>query len=750
MSQPFTTAVIGSFSRPRELIEATKKHSAGELTQRDYEALVEKATRDTIDGEVEAGLDVITDGEQRRSSFVSFVGDKIPGFKVMHITELNPQAMDILRENKVQLTFARAVVSEELRDSVIARDEFEKARKYSKKPFKVTLPAPYLVMWECFKGDMMIIGGNKQISDISAADLCVGANGLQRIKGRTERYFDGSMVKFNAVGMLPVECTPEHPILISEGIKTKNKGTQETGLGKPNWKSAKAIRPGRDYVVVPRLKGNMHTTRLDLQQFLTRSFQPSAYHGRLVSSIPFTQDVAWLLGLYVAEGYADRSRVDFVLNGREIGVAERVRRLARTLGFNSVISHKDKKRKGVVVRVYGAMFARALGNWFGSGDASGKHLPDFLLFETDETLLGSFRDGYYAGDGYRSKAKEGEGKGLAEAKTASQLLALQLQLLLARLGTFARVYLSDSNIKTEHKIGGRVVQSERHYLVRYYNKRAKHDQIREDEKNFYSPVRKMQTVPYRGPVYNMGTEDQTYLAQNIVVHNCWHSEHSKEAYPTPEDFAHAYAKLLRKEVERLKEAGVAFIQLDEPMLGDLTEAGDKPDRYRRVFNELYGQKYRGFREELKLAVELLNEVTVGVGGVRIGVQMVRWPYKDSPYFDIGYERFLPELHETKTNQFVLEYTSAGTGDPNRLIDQFPKDLEIGLGVISVQSYEVETPEQVVTRAERVIGHIEPERIWLNPDCGFAPGMFRTFPRDIAFAKLRSMTAAAGILRKKHA
>src|SRR5574340_740238 len=117
----FTTTVVGSFSRPRELIEATKKHSAGELPQREYEELVEKATRDTINGEVEAGIDVITDGEQRRSSFVSFVGDKIPGFKVMHITELNPRAMEILRRNKVQLTYARAVVTDRLRDSVIAR-----------------------------------------------------------------------------------------------------------------------------------------------------------------------------------------------------------------------------------------------------------------------------------------------------------------------------------------------------------------------------------------------------------------------------------------------------------------------------------------------------------------------------------------------------------------------------------------------------------------------------------------------------
>jgi 5-methyltetrahydropteroyltriglutamate--homocysteine methyltransferase len=77
-------------------------------------------------------------------------------------------------------------------------------------------------------------------------------------------------------------------------------------------------------------------------------------------------------------------------------------------------------------------------------------------------------------------------------------------------------------------------------------------------------------------------------------------------------------------------------------------------------------------------------------------------------------------------------------------------MEIGLGVISVQNYEVETPEQAVDRVKRVTDVIEPERIWLNPDCGFAPGMYRTFPRDVAFAKLRSMTKAAEILRKEFA
>ena len=128
----FTTTVVGSFSRPRELIEATQKHAKGELSREELDALLEKATMDTIEREERAGLDIITDGEQRRSSFVSFVGDKIPGFKVIHITALNPDAKDILKRNKVQLTYHRAVVVDELGDAVLARDEFEKSRKYSR------------------------------------------------------------------------------------------------------------------------------------------------------------------------------------------------------------------------------------------------------------------------------------------------------------------------------------------------------------------------------------------------------------------------------------------------------------------------------------------------------------------------------------------------------------------------------------------------------------------------------------------
>ena len=61
----FTTTVVGSFSRPRELIDATEKHAKGELAKKDLDAILEKATESTIRGEEEASVEVITDGEQK-------------------------------------------------------------------------------------------------------------------------------------------------------------------------------------------------------------------------------------------------------------------------------------------------------------------------------------------------------------------------------------------------------------------------------------------------------------------------------------------------------------------------------------------------------------------------------------------------------------------------------------------------------------------------------------------------------------
>lgn len=236
----------------------------------------------------------------------------------------------------------------------------------------------------------------------------------------------------------------------------------------------------------------------------------------------------------------------------------------------------------------------------------------------------------------------------------------------------------------------------------------------------------------------------------LVMWESWHHKISSPYYPRPEDAAEAYVKVLRREIGRLIDAGVAFIQLDEPMLGDLVEAEEnKPDRYKQVASELYGQKYRGLRDEIQLAVDLVNEVAQGYATtIRVGVHLDRWPTEDSPV--VGYERLAPKVFDIKARQYVVEYKHPKMGNPEEFAKILPSDKEIGLGSIDVRdSKRVESVEEVVAHVERIVRYIDPTRIWLNPDCGFAPGMYRAFPRAVALEKLKTMVKAAKVLRERY-
>jgi 5-methyltetrahydropteroyltriglutamate--homocysteine methyltransferase len=60
---------------------------------------------------------------------------------------------------------------------------------------------------------------------------------------------------------------------------------------------------------------------------------------------------------------------------------------------------------------------------------------------------------------------------------------------------------------------------------------------------------------------------------------------------------------------------------------------------------------------------------------------------------------------------------------------------------------LESPEEVVARVTELAKLIAPERIYLNPDCGF--GTFADRPVgtiDVAFKKLGILSQAAALLR----
>lgn len=245
----------------------------------------------------------------------------------------------------------------------------------------------------------------------------------------------------------------------------------------------------------------------------------------------------------------------------------------------------------------------------------------------------------------------------------------------------------------------------------------------------------------------------TVPAAYLVMWETWHHEKSKEAYPKAEDLGYDFSKYLAQQINELAQAGVAEVQIDEPMLGDLTEADMNPDRYHEILEIIYGQKYRGFKEEVKLAVDMLDDTLerlTNTGNMKITIHMDRWPNADSPHFNEGYERFLPELLEVKPDEWALEYNSLGCGDPKILANALAgTKTGLGVGCVSVTNERVETPDEIAEFVRPLVPILGPEHITLVPNCGFAPGMAKKFPKNIEFQKLASMVQAAKELRSEY-
>ncbi len=143
----FPVTVVGSWPRPRWLLDAMKKRSP------DLEHLRDQATLLAIKQQEDAGVDVVSDGEQRRDNFYSFLCDKLDGMRLMTMADLLDHVEDKAAfEGLLQALDVPAysiknptVVGPLRRREPLALREAEFLRSHTTRATKVTLPGPYLL-----------------------------------------------------------------------------------------------------------------------------------------------------------------------------------------------------------------------------------------------------------------------------------------------------------------------------------------------------------------------------------------------------------------------------------------------------------------------------------------------------------------------------------------------------------------------------------------------------------------------------
>lgn len=154
----FPVTVVGSWPRPSYLLEALRKRQARELSFEEFQEIADKAVLEALRYQDEAGVDIVSDGEQRRDNFYSFVVEKLDGVELMTLADLIDHVEDrtgfdqILRSmDAPAFGIKNPTVVGKLRPKMrLALDEYEFLRKHTDKPVKVPLPGPYILirsMW---------------------------------------------------------------------------------------------------------------------------------------------------------------------------------------------------------------------------------------------------------------------------------------------------------------------------------------------------------------------------------------------------------------------------------------------------------------------------------------------------------------------------------------------------------------------------------------------------------------------------
>ena len=189
-----------------------------------------------------------------------------------------------------------------------------------------------------------------------------------------------------------------------------------------------------------------------------------------------------------------------------------------------------------------------------------------------------------------------------------------------------------------------------------------------------------------------------------------------EYYKDDEEMAMDLAVAVNEEALDLQRAGADVIQLDEPWLRN------DPEAAARYAVKVINRALQG------LTVPTVIHLCFGYAAVVPGAS------KPSGY------AYLPQLADT-----IVEQISIESAQP-KIDFGVLKELshkKIMLGVLDLGDPNVETPEKVAERIRVGLKYVAPDKLIAAPDCGM-----KYLPRDVAFGKLKALSAGAEIVRKE--
>ena len=155
--------------------------------------------------------------------------------------------------------------------------------------------------------------------------------------------------------------------------------------------------------------------------------------------------------------------------------------------------------------------------------------------------------------------------------------------------------------------------------------------------------------------------------------------------------------IVARELEALVDAGCDRITLDEPSMSCYA-----------------------WREDTARMVDVFNRTVAGVKGrAHLGTHLCFGNFKGRAVGKRRYAPMFPAFLEMDADELHLEMASREFAELEVVEQVVDAGKDVGVGVIDVKSYYLESPEDVADRIRACLRHVPGERLSVSPDCGLS-------------------------------
>lgn len=238
----------------------------------------------------------------------------------------------------------------------------------------------------------------------------------------------------------------------------------------------------------------------------------------------------------------------------------------------------------------------------------------------------------------------------------------------------------------------------------------------------------------------------------LLTRSMWLPNLSGKVYESKEELGRDVIKILKEEIDNLMNIGVDVIQFDEPVLTEVVFTEGKP----RSFMCAALSERKDPKEELEFAGSLIGQIMDHIEKHKtvasLHVCRGNWSKNESILLKGPYTPLIELFASVKPDLLTLEFSTPRAGELSSLLAdaRIREHTALGLGVINPRTDEMETLDSIVSRVEEALMYLPKEKLWLNPDCGFAT--FANSPVNIlenVSGKIGTLTEAGSILRSKY-